>query len=71
MRRLRTPTMPVFNDFAHALVVVNRVMERGARTHQGDWCTLPAGFHLDRARVRKRNRAVSQSRRDVSLLSRR
>jgi hypothetical protein len=51
MRRRPLPTMRVFSDFPHALVVVNRVMERGARTHQGeDWRTLPAGFHLARAR---------------------
>jgi hypothetical protein len=43
--------MRVFDDFAHALVVVNRVMERGARTHQGEgWRASPAGFHLARAR---------------------
>jgi hypothetical protein len=51
MRRPPLTTMRVFNDFAHALVVVNRVMERGARTHRGeDWRALPAGFHLARAR---------------------
>jgi hypothetical protein len=39
--------MRIFNDFAHAVAVVNRVMERGARTHKGeDWRALPAGFHL-------------------------
>jgi hypothetical protein len=30
--------------------IVEAVMERGARTHQGDWRALPAGFHLARAR---------------------
>jgi Domain of unknown function (DUF5664) len=37
--------------FPRALRVVAAVMERGARTHQGeDWRALPAGFHLTRAR---------------------
>jgi hypothetical protein len=37
--------------FPRALRTVTEVMERGARTHQGeDWRTLPAGFHLARAR---------------------
>jgi hypothetical protein len=36
---------------ARALRTVTEVMERGARTHQGeDWRALPAGFHLARAR---------------------
>jgi hypothetical protein len=42
--------MRVSNDFPHALLVIEAVMERGARTHQGDWRTLPANFHLARAR---------------------
>ena len=43
--------MRVFNDFAHAPVVVNRAMEGGARTNRGeDWRARPAGFHLARAR---------------------
>jgi hypothetical protein len=37
--------------FPNALRIVTEVMERGARTHQGeDWRTLLAGFHLARAR---------------------
>ena len=37
--------------FPTALRIVAAVMERGARTHQGeDWRTLPAGFHRARAR---------------------
>jgi hypothetical protein len=37
--------------FPRALRIVTEVMERGARTHQGeDWRALPAGFHLARAR---------------------
>jgi hypothetical protein len=36
--------------FPAASRIVEAVMERGARTHQGeDWRTLPAGFHLHRA----------------------
>jgi hypothetical protein len=42
--------MRVFNDFPHALPVIEAVMERGARTHSEDWRALPAGFHLARAR---------------------
>ena len=50
VRRPPLTTMRVFNDFPHALPVIEAVMERGARTHQGeDWRTLPAGFHLHRA----------------------
>jgi hypothetical protein len=50
MRRPPT-TMRVFDDFLHALPVIAAVMERGARTHQGeDWRASPAGFHLARAR---------------------
>jgi hypothetical protein len=37
--------------FSAASRIVEAVMERGARTHRGeDWRTLPAGFHLARAR---------------------
>ena len=37
--------------FPAASRIVEVVMERGARTHQGeDWRALPAGFHLARAR---------------------
>jgi hypothetical protein len=37
--------------FPNALRIVTEVMERGADTHQGeDWRTLPANFHLARAR---------------------
>ena len=37
--------------FPAASRIVEAVMERGARTHQGeDWRALPAGFHLARAR---------------------
>ena len=44
-------TMRVFNDFPHALPALEAVMERGARTHQGeDWRTLSAVLHLARAR---------------------
>jgi hypothetical protein len=51
MRKPPLTTMRVFNDFPHALPVIEAVMERGARTHQGeDWRTLPPGFHLARAR---------------------
>jgi hypothetical protein len=50
VRRPPLTTMRVFNDLPHALPVIEAVMERGARTHQGDWRTLPAGFHLARAR---------------------
>jgi Domain of unknown function (DUF5664) len=51
MRRPPLTTMRVFNDFPHALPVIEAVMERSARTHPGeDWRALPAGFHLDRAR---------------------
>jgi hypothetical protein len=41
----------VYRYFPTASRIVEAVMERGARTHKGeDWRTLPAGFHLDRAR---------------------
>jgi hypothetical protein len=40
----------IYLYFPTASRVVEAVMERGARTHQGDWRTLPAGFHLARAR---------------------
>ena len=37
--------------FPNALRIVTEVMERGARTHQGeDWRALLGGFHLARAR---------------------
>ena len=37
--------------FPRALRTVTEVMERGARSHQGeDWRALPSGFHLARAR---------------------
>lgn len=37
--------------FPTASRIVEVVMERGARSHQGeDWRALPAGFHLARAR---------------------
>jgi hypothetical protein len=43
--------MRVFNDFPHALPVIEAVMERRARTHQGeDWRVLPTGLHLAHAR---------------------
>jgi hypothetical protein len=49
---MRKPTtMRIFNDFLHALPMIAAVMERGARSHQGeDWRAAPAGFHLARAR---------------------
>ena len=36
--------------FPSALRIVTEVMERGKRTHSGDWRDLPANFHLARAR---------------------
>jgi hypothetical protein len=36
--------------FPNALRIVTEVMERGKRTHSGDWLALPANFHLARAR---------------------
>ena len=36
--------------FPRALRTVTGVMERGKRTHSGDWRDLPANFHLARAR---------------------
>jgi hypothetical protein len=49
MRRPPLTTMRVFNDFPHALPVIAAVMQRGKRTHSGDWLALPAKFHLARA----------------------
>jgi hypothetical protein len=46
---VRLPTV-IEKLFPAASRIVAAVMERGARTHQGDWRTLPAGFHLARAR---------------------
>jgi hypothetical protein len=45
--------MRVSNDFPHGLPVIETVMERGARTHQGqDWRALPVGFHLCQRRLK-------------------
>jgi hypothetical protein len=47
---VRLPTV-IEKLFPVAARIVGAVMERGARTHQGeDWRALPAGFHLARAR---------------------
>ena len=35
--------------FPNALRIVTEVMQRGKRTHSGDWLALPANFHLARA----------------------
>ncbi len=35
--------------FERALAVIEAVMREGARTHAGDWRTLPAAFHIAHA----------------------
>jgi hypothetical protein len=44
MRKPPLTTMRVFNDFPNPLPVIEAVMERGARTHQGEDWHLAGGF---------------------------